>query len=87
MKDFMDLVAPLRTEDEFILADLIYKYEEEINMPVLTNYQKALQKREREEMAKRMLDKGMDTKTIAEVTKLSEDEIKEVANRPTKEAA
>jgi len=87
MKDFIDLVAPLRTEDEFVLADLIYKYEEEINMPVLTNYQKALLKRQEEERAKKMLDKGMDIKIIAEVTELSEDEIREVAKRPTKEAA
>jgi hypothetical protein len=87
MKDFMDLVAPLRTEDEFILADLIYKYEEEINIPVLTNYQKALQKREREEMAREMITAGEPMEKIIRYTKLTEDEIKEIAKRPTKEAA
>ena len=36
---------------------------------------------------KRMINKGMDIKTIAEVTNLSEYEVKEIAKRPTKEAA
>ncbi len=36
---------------------------------------------------KRMINKGMDIKTIAEVTNLSEYEVKEIAKRPTKKAA
>jgi hypothetical protein len=54
---------------------------------LLSNYDKMVISEKTWEMAKRMLNKGMDVKTIAEVTNLSEDEIKEVANRPTKEAA
>jgi len=87
MKDFMDLVAPLREQYELELVDMIYKYEEEINMPVLTNCQKALFKREREEMAQEMITAGEPMEKIIRYTKLTEDEIKEIAKRPTKEAA
>lgn len=37
--------------------------------------------REREEMAAKMLDNGMDVKTIMEVTGLLEDEVKMAAGR------
>ena len=87
LKDFMDLVAPLREKDELELVERIYKYEEEIGMPVLTNCQKAILKREREERAVKMLEDGMDIALIAKYTDLTEDEIKVIANRPAKQAA
>ena len=54
---------------------------------LLSNYDKMVISDEREEMAKKMLDEGIDTSTIARVTGLAEAKIKSLAKKPTKKAA
>jgi predicted transposase/invertase (TIGR01784 family) len=54
------------------------------------NREKAVNEGEKKkaiDAAKKMLDKGMDTQTISDVTGLSEAKIKSLAKKPTKEAA
>ena len=54
---------------------------------LLSNYDKMVISEKTWEMAVKMLDKGIDTQTISEVTGLSEARIKSLAKKPTKKAA
>jgi len=54
---------------------------------LLSNYDKMVINSEREDTAKKMLDKDLDIQTIIEVTGLPEAKIKTLAKKPTKEAA
>ncbi len=54
---------------------------------LLSNYDKMVISDEREEMAKKMLDEGIDISTVARVTELPEAKIKSLAKKPTKKAA
>ena len=63
------------------------KTEEEKKMPIVTNAEKIGAEKNKIETAQKMLDKGMDTQTISDVTGLSEAKIKSLAKKPTRKAA
>lgn len=88
-----DIIALFRFIDWIIRmpADMEQNFREEIRKikteggitvdETLHTIESLTRQREREEMAAKMLDKGMDIKTIMEVTGLSEDDVKRVAGR------
>ncbi len=54
---------------------------------LLSNYDKMVISDEREEMARKLLEHGVDIKIISESTGLPEAKIKSLAKKPTKKAA
>ena len=56
-------------------------------MPIVTNAEKMGMRKREEEMAKKMLEEGIEVSTIIRVTGLSEAKIKSLAKKPTKKAA
>jgi len=80
---FIDWIVTLPFDLEEKLVCEIKESEEEKSMPIVTNVEKFAKL----EVAKKMIDEGMDAATVARITGLSEAQIKSLAKKPTKEAA
>ena len=80
---FIDWIVTLPMDLEEKLVYEIKETEDEKNMPIVTNAEKFVKL----EVAKKMLDEGMDAATVARITGLSEAQIKSLAKKPTKKAA
>ena len=84
---FIDWILKLPEELELQLAEDIFRIEEETKMPLMLTIEKLGIKKgklegKREgkfEIVKRMIKKGMDLKTIKELTGLPQSELKKVA--------
>ncbi len=79
---FIDWLIILNKNLEIKFKNELIKFEEEKKMPYITNIEKLAA----EKIAQNMISKGMDKKTIAELTGLSEKEINKLAKNSKKAA-
>ncbi len=82
---FIDWLITLPEKLEIQLQKDVSKLEEEMKMPHVTSAERIGIKKGKEEIARKMLEDGMDIKLIARYTGLSVEEIRDIKGKKEKE--